>query len=453
MTRHLPRVLRFFDLSVLSSASMGPAYSLASTMGPMVAAAGYGAPVAFLLVSAVMLCIAIAFAQLSRVAPNAGSSYSWIRMAFGESAGAYGAWLLLLSNFFAMMAIAVPAGIYTLDLFAPRLAQNPGADSIVGALWIAGSAILLYVGIRPTAIVTAIALAIELGVLAASAVVAGFTPHHAAAARPAMHVPVFGLGLAGFISAMTLGIWMNDGWEVSASTSEEVDDDSRAAGRGGITGLLATTTVLSLCMAGYLHLGTAGGFAQNQADAMRYVGDLLGGGFWRFAIVVTVLVSASSTLWTTVLYLSRSVYAMGRDGVLPRVLGALDKRDEPLWALAVVAVLGTLCELATGFSPTAADALQTVLNASSVFLGLLFCYSAAAAIRTFSGIREARLAGVIVPAVGLAGLGAVLLATMLMEDRILQYYALGGVLLGVVFAAWRGRRSGTPAGEPPGVYE
>jgi len=47
---------------------------------------------------------------------------------------------------------------------------------------------------------------------------------------------------------MTLGIWMSDGWEVSASTGEEVDDDASATGRGGITGLLITTVVLVACM-------------------------------------------------------------------------------------------------------------------------------------------------------------------------------------------------------------
>jgi amino acid transporter len=144
--RALPRVLKFFDLSVLSSASMGPAYSLASTMGLMIAFAGTAAPLALMVLAAIMLCIAFAFSKLTQVAPNAGSSYSWIRMVFGDRVGAYGAWLLLLSNFFATMAIAVPAGIYSLALLAPMLAHDPIWDAAVGAVWIIGSAALLYVG-------------------------------------------------------------------------------------------------------------------------------------------------------------------------------------------------------------------------------------------------------------------------------------------------------------------
>ena len=67
-------------------------------------------------------------------------------MAFGNYVGAYGAWLLILSNFFATMTIAVPAGSYTLELIAPKLANDPLWIAGVGAIWIVASTVLLYVG-------------------------------------------------------------------------------------------------------------------------------------------------------------------------------------------------------------------------------------------------------------------------------------------------------------------
>lgn len=418
---------------------MGPAYSLASTMGPMVFAAGYGAPLALIALSAIMLCIAVAFAFLSRVAPNAGSSYSWIRMAFGTYAGAYGAWLLLLSNFFATMATAIPAGIYTLALVAPAHVQDPLWTAGIGAVWIIASAALLYAGVRPTAMVTFLALALELGVLLAAAVAAALhAPVSAPATASSTPLPA-AFGISGFVTAMTLAVWMSDGWEVSASTSEEVENSATASGRGGIAGLLLSTVVLVACMYAFLHLGSLQGFADNQADALAYVGTLLGSNAWRVAIVVTVLLSTLSTLWTTILYLSRSVYAMGRDAVLPRALGTLDARDEPLWSMVVVSVLVTICELATGFSQSAVDQLTLVLNASSVFLGLLFVLSAAAAARRFWGDRAARVGGVVVPLAGAFALLGVLVATVVVENHALQGYACAGVVLGIPFALWRGR--------------
>jgi len=418
---------------------MGPAYSLASTMGPIVVAAGFAAPVALLALSAIMLCIAISFAYLSRVAPNAGSSYSWIRMAFGLRMGAYGAWLLLLSNFFATMAIAVPAGIYTLALAAPAHEQDPVWAALVGAVWIVGSAALLYAGVRPTALVTLLALALEIVVLLVAAAAAALhAPVPAPAGAASTPLPV-AFGIGGFVTAMTLAVWMSDGWEVSASTSEEVDDAANASGRGGIAGLIVSTVVLVACMYAFQHLGSLQGFADNQADALAYVGSLLGGGWWRIAIVVTVLLSTLSTLWTTILYLSRSVFAMGRDGVLPGILGSLDTRNEPFWSMAAVTVLVTICELITGFSKSAADQLQLVLNASSVFLGLLFVLSAAAAAKRFWDDRTARLGGVLVPLIGALALAGVLAATVATEDPVLAAYACAGVVLGIPFALWRGR--------------
>lgn len=437
MTRKLPQVLRFFDISVLSSASMGPAYSLAATTGPLVAAAGAAAPAALAAMALIMLCIAIAYAMLSRVSPNAGSAYSWVRESFGSYGGAYAAWLLLLSNFFATLATAVPVGFYTLALVAPSHEQDPHWSAVVGAIWILGSALLLYAGIRPTALVTFVALLIELGVLAASAIASCIVP--AASIAQTAHASAVPITVAGVLAAMTLSVWTVDGWELSAATSEEVKNDATASGRGGITGLLVTSAILCLCMLAYMRVGGVAGLAANQTDALAYVGDRLGGGIWRIAIVITVLTSSLSALWTTILYLSRSVYAMGRDGVLPRALGTLDERDEPLWALVAVAIIAIACELVTGFSPTAAAQLTLVINGSALFLGLLFAFSALACVRRFLHERQARLRGVVAPLVGSALMLAVLGLSVATEVPLLRWYAVAGVLLGLIFALWRAR--------------
>ncbi len=415
---------------------MGPAYSLAATAGPMVAAAGIAAPFALAAMGGIMLLIAIGYAMLSSVSPNAGSSYAWVRESFGTHAGAYAAWLLLLSNFFATLATAVPVGFYTLALVAPAHEADPHWSAIVGAIWIVASAVLLYAGIRPTTRVTLVALLVELAVLAASAVASFYVKASPITHGHASAVPVT---VAGFLAAATLAVWMVDGWELSAATSEEVRGDVRASGRGGITGLVVTVAILGFCTIAYLRLGGVAGIAAHQTDALAYVGDRLGGHWWRVAIVVTVLTSSLSALWTTVLYLSRSVYAMGRDGVLPGVFGTLDRRNEPFWALAGITVIATICELVTGFSPSAADQLTLVLNGSSLFLGLLFAFSALACVRRFLGQRAALLSGVGLPLLGGGLLLAVLGLSVATEEPLLRLYAGLGVALGFAFALWRGR--------------
>ncbi len=445
--RTLPRVLGLFDVSVLASAAMGPAYSLAATMGPMVAAAGSYATLSLALLAAIMLCIALSFSQLSRVMPNAGSSFSWIAGGFGHAAGSYAAWLLLLSNYFATMTTALPAATYTLDLVAPSLANSPGWDAFVGAIWIAASTLLLYFGLRPTAWMTALFLIAELLVLAASSV-AALVVHPAPEHLLATHV-VLPNPLVGIVTAMVLGIWMTDGWEVSAAASEEATGPAETSGRGGVLALVTTVAILLLAMAAYMHVGSVAGFTANQADAMDYVADRLGGPVWHYTIVATVLISTAATLWTTVLYLSRSVYAMGRDRVLPRAFGRLDARSMPTNSLLLVFVGVTAFTLLTGFWPTAASVLNLILNGTSVFLGALFCMSALAATRLLAGRRGAsRLQTLVIPVFGSVALAAIIAVDIAQSDGITRAIELGGLLLGIPFAMWRGgaMREVVPAG-------
>lgn len=438
--RTLPRVLGLFDVSVLASAAMGPAYSLAATMGPMVAAAGDYATLALGLMAAIMLCIAFAFARLSRAIPDAGTSFTWIGRGFGPRAGAYAAWLLLLSNYFATMTTALPAATYTLALVAPAYATSPLWNAIVGCIWIAASTLLLSRGLRPTALTTALFLLTELVVVAVSSIAAFLAHPPPEQLAAALAVPALPNPFVGIITAMVLGIWMTDGWEVSASASEESRGSTKTPGRGGVVGLVVTTLVLVFAMSAYLHVGSVAGFAANQTDAMAYVASRLGGEGWRVTIVATVLVSTAATLWTTLLYLSRSVYAMGRDGALPRVCGELDARGLPTNALMLVFGGVSLFTLATGFSPTAASVLNLVLSGTSVFLGVLFCLSAFAAIRLLPGISgESSGRNVAIPLVGAAALAIVIGIDIVQSDLTTRAIELGGLVLGVPFAFWRGR--------------
>jgi len=438
VARRLPRVLGLFDVSVLASAAMGPAYSLAATMGPMVAAAGSYATLALALIAAIVLCIALAFARLSRALPNAGSSFTWIARGFGVRAGAYAAWLLLLSNYFATMATALPAATYTLALVAPAQASSPLGNALVGCGWIAASSALLSRGLRPTAATTALFLVTELVVVVVSslaALAAHPAPEQLAAPAPALANPFVGI-----VTAMVLGIWMTDGWEVSASAAEEARGSAGMPGRGGIVGLVVTTLVLLFAMSAYLHVGSVAGFAANQTDAMAYVATRLGGGAWRLAIVATVLVSTAATLWTTLLYLSRSVYAMGRDGALPRACGDLDARGLPRNALLLVFASVTLFTLATGLWPTAASALALVLSGTSIFLGALFCLSALAAVRLLPAkAGEGRVPTLAVPVFGAVALALVIGIAVVQSDATTRAIELGGLALGLPFAFWRSR--------------
>jgi APA family basic amino acid/polyamine antiporter len=428
------RVLNLGDLLVIAAAAIGPAFVLATVFGPMVITGGSATPSALLLVTLVMCCIAVGYRRLGERYPAAGSSYSWVRTAFGPAAGAYAAWVLIVANIFAVVATAVPAGAYTLALAAPALAESPLADAVVGTAWVLGSGVLLQSGLRPTTRVTNVLLVAELAILIVGAGVAFAHPVIAQASAGAPFP-----GGAALIGAMVIGIWMIDGWEVSASTAEEAQAATSGPGLSGLAGLIATAAVLWLCMLAFMRVGTLDGFAQHEGDAMAYVGAQLGGAAWGVIIAATVLVSLAASLQTTLVYLTRSFFAMGRDGVLPRGLGTLDARDQPTGAIVFMTGAGMAFTLASGLSPTIRAAFDFILNGTSVFLGILFIMSAAAAVRIFHPEPARRLSGVVLPAAGTAALAAILIFSFIQDSWSTRAFILAAALIGLPLAVWHGR--------------
>jgi len=426
-------VLALRDLIVVAAAAMGPAFSLATTMAAMIAAAGRWTWLALALVALLMAMIALGYKRLGERMRDAGSSYAWIRAAFGPETGAYGAWVLLVANVFAVLATALPAGTYTLDLLAPALAANGLAVALVACAWIVATALLLWYGLRPTALLAFGLLAAEVLILAAAAGLSAAHPRPDAVA----FAPV-PLEWGGLIAAMVVGIWMIDGWEVSASTAEEAEGAPSAPGWGGLAGLVLTTAVLLLAIAAFTRVGSAAGFAAHEDDALAYVGDLLGGP-WRPVLAVTVLVSLAAALQTTLIYLTRSIYAMGRDGVLPRALGTLDGRAEPAAAIVLISAVSVVFALIAGLSPTAKGAFDVALQGTSWFLGLLFAMSALAAVRFFAAQGTVRWSGAVLPGTAAIALSVILAIGFGRDDTITRGFIAASAIIGLPLALWRGR--------------
>jgi amino acid transporter len=442
---HLRRVLALRDLIVVASASMAPAFSVATSMPSMLVAAGRWTWIALVLITVVMAMTAVGYKRLGERMRDAGSSYAWIRVAFGPEAGAYAAWVLLIANLFAVLATALPAGVLTLELLGFDPAKNALAVALVGCAWILGTAVLLWYGLRPTALLTFALLAGEIVVLGAAAGVAVGHPRSDAVA----FAPVpFSWG--GIAAAMAIGIWMLDGWEVAASTSEEAGGGPEVPGSGGLAGLAVTSIVLLAATWAFARIGSAAEFAKHDTDGLAYIGGLLGG-WWRPVLDLTLLASLAAALQTTLVYLTRSIYAMGRDGLLARRLGALDRRGEPAAAIVLITGLSLAAALATGFSPSAKAGFDFARDGTLWFLGLLFLMSAGAAVRVFAAEASARWTGVVLPGTATVALAGILGLALRSDDPNTRGFIAASAIIGLPLALWRGRavrRAFVPGAEP-----
>ena len=425
---------------------MAPAYSIAVTFGLMVAAAGTGAPLSLVALTIPIIFIGIAFHRLCEEHPDAGSTYAWSRLAFGPGVGAFGAWIVVLSYFFAAVAAVVPAGIYTLDLAAhfgmvpASWSDNALAVAITGSMWVIVASLLLIGGIRPTARVSGLFLLFECVVLIGFAVLAiKGVPSTAATAHANTHFFTLGSGgLEGFLAAMVLAVWVTDGWEVSSYSSEENQGSSRIPGIGGLIGLILTVALILVCMISFMHAAPVAGLAGHTDDTLAYVAGLLGGGWRSTVMIATVLVSTAATLWTTQLGISRGIFSMARDRLFPSALTAVHPVfGTPYVAIAAVNAGVFVITVLTGLLPSASNALTEVVNATAVLLNLTFILTGASCIVHFlrKGTPITDVTRVVLPAIGTIAIAALLDLNFRSQSPLDQLIAAITIGLGIAYAA------------------
>jgi amino acid transporter len=451
--RRLSRSLGIADLFVLSSSSMAPAYSLAAVMGLVVAVAGLGTPLALVVSTIPIAFIAIGFMRLTTLMPSAGAVYTWTRTAFGLRASWFMAMLVIIAYFFAVIASALPTGVYTLKLLGPSFGDAALPVAIAGVAWIAFSTYFLIVGARPTALLSAVFLIIE---LAAVLLIAGIAfAHPYVGTPPPAHswLTLGSFGWSGIMAGALLSLWITAGWEISSYSSEESSKGGASAGAAALVGLLATAAVVLVCEIAFLRLGTVAGFTQHQDDALAYIASRLGGGWIQLLMTATVLVSSAAAIWTTMLILSRGLFAMGRDGLLPKWLAAVHPKFGSPWiAILAVAIPSSAVMLIAGFQSKAQATLLSAVGGASLFLGATFIITAFACVRIYSDRKRAGVAhpitGIVLPALGGIGTLALVVRYVATQDQFFQALAAAGFIIALIFALLAGRWSRISPGPP-----
>lgn len=98
-------------------ASTAPAYSLAASLGLVVASggvllAGVKAPAILLLAFIPMYMIAVAYQELNKAEPDCGTTFTWASRAFGPLVGWMGAGIIA-ADVIVMANLAQIAGLYS----------------------------------------------------------------------------------------------------------------------------------------------------------------------------------------------------------------------------------------------------------------------------------------------------------------------------------------------------
>ena len=144
--------LGYMSNIVIGVASTAPAYSLAATLGFVVAVDGVGvhAPAVLIVSFIPMLLIAAAYYYLNRADPDCGTTFTWVTRALGPHLGWLTGWAIVFADVVVMATLAEIAGVYTSCSSAGRSASDSSIAMIVGGdldhlmTWICYIGIELY---------------------------------------------------------------------------------------------------------------------------------------------------------------------------------------------------------------------------------------------------------------------------------------------------------------------
>src|SRR5690348_252129 len=223
---------------VIGIASTAPAYSLAATLGFVVATgAGFKAPAIMLLAFVPMYFIAVAYKELNEAEPDCGTTFTWATRAFGPVVGWMGGWGIIISDVIVMANLAQIAGSYSFTL-ANELGIHNSLDSntvwstTAGIIWIAVMTYICYRGIEVSARIQYGLLGIEIVTLVTFAVVAlikvysGHGPHGSVHPSLSWLWPS-GMSMSVMASAVLLAVFIYWGWDTAVATNEEADDPGK----------------------------------------------------------------------------------------------------------------------------------------------------------------------------------------------------------------------------------
>ncbi|MET7666267.1 amino acid permease [Streptomyces sp. NPDC005463] len=338
-----------FSSVVMGLASTAPAYSLAATLGIIVAGVGLQAPIVTMLAFVPMLLVAYAFRELNASNADCGTTFTWATRAFGPRTGWMGGWGLIVANIIVMASLAQIAAAYGFRLMGlDALAENRLCTTAAGVVWIAVLTVICYVGISFSAAVQRWLLCLEvvmLILLAVAALVRVYTspPPTAIHVSTSWFNPFAVPSVTAMTSGILAGVFIYWGWDTAFSVNEETVDSTRIPGRAAVLStvlLLVMYGLVSTSAQAFAGVGTSGiglGNADNADDVFSGLGEAVFGShgtglFLSRLLILMVLTSALASVQTTILPLARTVFSMAVHKALPSRFARVHRRFlTPTW--------------------------------------------------------------------------------------------------------------------------
>jgi putrescine importer len=358
---HLRRALGLPSLVLFGLVYMVP-LTVFTTYGIVTESTGGRLPVAYVVTLVAMVFTAVSYARMSVAYPVAGSAYTYSQKSFGAPVGFLTGWSLLLDYLFLPMinylvigiylaaaTPAVPAWVFILAAIAVVTVLN-----IVGIVSVA-RANFLIIAIQTIFIVTFVVLAIvKVAGRGSVDLTAPFTGDGSAAGIG----PIFAGAAVLCLSFL--------GFDAVSTLAEEAKEPKHSVPRA----ILIATILSGLIFVGLSYIShlvfPSTDFTDVDSGALDVM-KVAGGQFLVTFFTAAYVAGALGSALTSQASVARILYAMGRDGILPRpVFGHVSPRfSTPVYVILVVSVVSLL-----------AVVIDLATLASLISFGALVAFSA-----------------------------------------------------------------------------
>lgn len=416
--------LRLGDVTIMALASSGPTQSVAVTLAALLLTVRYAGFLPIFISFIPMIGIAIGYQRLNAWQPSAGATYTWVGRALNPHAGFFVGWIMLMYYTIGTTSLTVPLGTYFLSFFSNAAANNKYWVALVGSVLNILVLVVAALGIELSArfqwvwAVFEYALLIGFGIAALVLIYS-----HGLSGSVRVTSSWFTIsGAGGFkalISGVLLAIFLYSGWDTAAYVGEEAK--GKKAGSAAVLSVVILFFIYAFTV--FAFQGIAPGLTadspmqQHAGNVLAFVGDKIGGGFWKDVMIVAVLGGTLASLQAAIVSSGRISFAMGRDHVFPTWFGGINPKYRTPWnATILLGLLNVVFLWGSTLFSSIGSALDNIVSTLGLMAAIFYLLTAAAAIwyyrRTIAQSAGNLVLGGILPGFGAAFMAFVIVYSL-----------------------------------------
>ncbi|WP_351224289.1 amino acid permease [Streptomyces sp. NPDC002133] len=366
----LRRSLSMWQLTMISiGATLGTGIFV--VLGEATPLAGPAVAISFVVAGLTALFSALSYAELAGAVPVSGSSYSYSYATMGELIAWVCGWCLVLEYGVSVAAVAVGWGEYlnelldgTIGVTIPASVSAPlgegGFINLSALVVVLLAMVFLMGGAKESARVNTIMVMVKIVTLLLFIGI-GFM-----GIKAGNYAPLAPLGVTGISAAAATLFFSYIGFDAASTAGEEAKNPKKDLPRAIMLSLLIVTVLY--CLVALVAVGAMPwqDFEGTEAALAQIMKDVTGQSFWGVVLAAGAVVAIASVVFAVLYGQTRILFAMSRDGLVPKVFAKVNPRTGAPRANTVI--VSVFCGALAAFIP-----LGELANATSI--GTLFAFA------------------------------------------------------------------------------